>query len=839
MNTHISLDGRDRYYELLEHVGRFVMLRERLTPEEFFSLHETDVTDFLRKFNSLYEADVATKWKIFTGYDSVPVYRKIGREFYQEVWKERLAPKIRTNAVDQLLDLKRSFADFFELMRDVPALKTILGGDQVVRLKSRAKETDARISQIWKQAGKTIRLLERAAYQLSLLRHPNALDLSNMTRLNARVEEMKGFRELRKDLPDFRVARDAFRRAVCHAHRRQRVLRNERSLAHALPAARRHVWKLRYWQNVAAVAALLLDGRFAEAGRRVPVMATYFSRLPDLAKWFVGPEDVNNYSLVIRSYESLITRRDLSGAQALLGEWLERSKDLSDTGRYMRLKARKMTVDVLLAWAESKPAARRAVLDLMRLLESRRSFGSGEMYIRSVMQALVEGHIEYETALTRLSGVFVLEAAPPSDWGGYFDHRTEEERRFRFLPAFFYEWLVEPGGNEPAPDECLYVLLLYARCVAEFWCGVHSKRLVSGEVKTRLSRKVPGNFSQTDWDELLALLADLASVFDTEPSLRQLSETLQGSRATLSGAATESPDGQPSTTEELRAFIVDVICKTERYAFPEPVYLERKSAPDKGVMQVVLRRTRRAPPRQFNFYFVPRRGQVLREGGCYFLKPSFKRSEKVTGLEELVLHPLRPVSCYGEPGDDRVALLVEGAHDITVFESVLSRLNPHWRARVQIVEAGGVERIPLRSRDLAELFKHVIVVGDAVRAGRQLVDTRRMNPELVFELNPDLEGVHAEALRLTLAEFAPDLPLTKGEVEKVIADARAKKKATVDCLRDYQRRRDGSTHDLFYDLNRLKKRLAEPLGRKMVEVGPPEQVIVLVEAALRLGFGHP
>jgi hypothetical protein len=40
-------------------------------------------------------------------------------------------------------------------------------------------------------------------------------------------------------------------------------------------------------------------------------------------------------------------------------------------------------------------------------------------------------------------------------------------------------------------------------------------------------------------------------------------------------------------------------------------------------------------------------------------------------------------------------------------------------------------------------------------------------------------------------------------------------------------------------MNGLKKMLAEPLGRKMVEVGPSEQVVAPVAAALRLGFGHP
>jgi hypothetical protein len=834
MNNHISTNRRDDYYELLAHLGRFVMWRERLTAREFFSLYEAEVAEFIRKFHPLYESDLAGRRGQFSAHSSVPVYRKIARDFYREVWKERLTRKVHLKAVDELLDLKRSFGTFLELLRDAPALTTIVGGQHIARVRSRSKEIDARIFHISKQTDKAIRSLEQAAYELAWVPAPSALDLGHAARLNARAEEIGGYKELRKRLPDYGKARESFRRAARNAKRCERILSGAGDLNYSRSIARHFVWRLRYWQHVASAASFSLEGRFAEAGRRVPVMTVYATRLPGLPKWFVGPKDVSNHALVIRAYEALVTRRDLAGARALLDEWMGRSEDISATGRYMRLKVRKLAVDVLCLWPESRQAARQTTQDLMRLLESRRSFGRGELYIRSVLQALLEGHVDYDAALERVSSVFVLEATAPKEWGGYFDQRTEEEKHFRFLPAFFYEWLVEAGTEELTADELLYILLLYVRCVVEFWCSVHVKRLAVGKITVPLSRKPPKNFARTDWAELLALLEELASAFYTEPALRLLCEMLQNSRALLPA----SGEGRPTDLEQLRSFIVDVICKTERYAFPEPVYLDSQSATAEGGAQVRLRRTRRAL-RHFNISFMPRRGQQLLEGGCYFMKPGFKRSEKETSVEELVLYPLRPASCYGEPGSEWVALLVEGAYDFTVFEKVLSRFNPHWGARIQIFNAGGVQRFSLRTRDLADVFKHVIVVGDAVRAERELVDTRRVNRDLVFELNPDLEGADAAALRLTMAELAPDLSFTAGEIEEVIAEARLKKEATVKCLRNYQSRRDGPPHKIFYDMNGLKKMLAEPLGRKMVEVGPSEQVVAPVAAALRLGFGHP
>lgn len=804
---------------------RLETLRRGLPSQDFFLRHEDHIVDFLISFQDQ---------------TSHPTYRLLTQGLYFELWIRRLAQYTQrqwlvTATIEELLNGKQAFERFLGALDQLPILKRIIGDSRLSRHKSDAKLLEARISQRWKATKEAIRLFDEAAEEMEGIVNPTDMDLADAATRRAHGAEMRGFRCLRnRPAPDLEEAYRQFRTAARLAKRSCRLLRQTGASAFVQNGSIQHLCYLRYWQHVAAMGFLPLQSRFSRASRHVDMAFAYVTLLPTfpLQKKYLSPLDIKNQSIVIDAYESLIASRDLPKAQHLLADWLERSNDIEYTGRYARIQVRKYAVDILLAFKHGRSKPRRLAVELERLVESRRIFGNCELYIRQAIRSLLGGNIDSALALNQIASVFVLDASPPSGFE-YLDMRTDTEKSFSALPKFFWDWIVEVDSEDVVSEEVLYLFLLYVRTVAEYWCSVYQKRLRESRVSQTLTCPLPESFARTNWDDLLELISQLSEIFDTAPKIAELRDLVRKLISLLS-----AQHDNATSCDAFRTFVKEAICKTEQQVFPHPVLLCGYQMTEGGKANVTLKQLRRTSSDSFQVIFRPRHNQVLSTGSYYYLKPRYKRSERAVDHEDVVLYPMGPATCFGEPSHKKVAVLVEGSDDYVAFESILNRLNPHWVARIEIIDVGGASHFAHLSSDLlnAQAYDDLIIVGDVIGYDKKL-DQRHPRP-FIFTLDPDLEGVQPEALRLALQVIAPDLLFTSEEIINTVRQAKLDKQSTVACLKNYQKYRDSAQHAIFDFEESLKRELALLIPRKMIEIGLCEQMLSPVAMALKLGFGH-
>jgi hypothetical protein len=517
-----------------------------------------------------------------------------------------------------------------------------------------------------------------------------------------------------------------------------------------------------------------------------------------------------------------------------LAEWLSVSQSIRETGRYCRINVRAKAVAVLLTMRRDRSKARGAAVELERFIASRRSFGRGELYIRETIRALSNGHISEEAAIGQISTVFVLDSLPPLSFR-YLDLKTEVERRFNQLPEVFWDWLAEAEPDSPDMQEVMYVFLLYVRCTAEFWCGVYTKRVLEGRMQPDQELNIPIDFSTTNWKDLAALIREIARLFDQAPALPLLADYL-GVIIELWEQAISTPTSQVYTN--LRESILEAICKTEQTIFPHPIFIEEVTPSGRGRIAISFKRYWRCAERSSTVTFRPRLRQVVTIGTFYLLKPKYKRIERKEDTEDLVVYPLHSATSFGVPSIDPVVLLVEGRNDICGWRELLDSANPHWRARILIEEAGGANHLSHRYQDLKKVHAAVVVVADVVGTPLKVIEEIRKTNANVFLLNPDFEGADSEALVQALVEALPNVCFSTEEVDAVCLKAKQSVTATIRCLQQYQRQRDGQIHLSLQDGERVKALLAAPLARKARERSSISPFFPGLKRLLDLGFSN-
>jgi hypothetical protein len=797
------------------------------THQDFFFKFENDVVNFLIRFNNYY---------------SDYRYTSLVKGLYRKLWYNRLAQygkrkQLESMTFDELAYARRLFNRWFDLIKEVPCLMEVIGDPWYRRYKAIEKQLGARMAQKRSRPVETVKLLVEAAKELDQISKPNDLDRANIERLRARAEETLAFRCLRmRPVPDLQQALIKFGVALKYARRGQKFRTTVPQIAPD------YVWYLRYWLHLVAFQILCVKKRFWAAQRHIDSAVNCVSKLHHFPqqKWYVSLEDIRNQKIIINAYEAFVGEQDLAKTSELLQEWLERSKTIQTTGRYERLFLRKLAVDCLLAWKKGKDAAKNKTArdiarDLQQLLERKRQFGRGELYIQGVLKALLEGIIDFRTAINQIGSVFVLDTTAPIGFE-YVDQRSPEEKSFRLLPRFFWAWLFETEKPEnEVVEKAMYIFLLYVRCVAEFWSSVYQKQYNDSVVEIPLGCNIPENYAFTNWNDLLTILTHLAVIYKDEPKLSELCDSIYKLQKML--VPRMQSRGQTTDTTGLRDIIVQQILDTERNLFPHPVLLEAYEGRERGRIWCRLKRFWHALPEHFEVTFLPRRDQELVVGSYYFLKPSFKRSAREEDHEDMVLYPLHPSSCFGVPAQRSIILLVEGSNDISIFKVLLNHLNPHWAVRVQLEEAGGAAYLVRRYRDFRKEHRNIVTVADIVGTAEKDIIEIKKTCQYLFLMSPDFEGAQPEALSLALNEIAPDLYLTCEEVAKLISHGQGEV-ATLECIKKYQRERDFNLHLIFTDMSELKRSLTIPLAHKLIDTGMTAQVLNPLAAALSLGFGH-
>src|SRR5438477_4078310 len=380
--------------------------------QTFFIRHESRITDFLTRFPE--EGNTIA-------------YQQFARGTYKCVWKPRLTQFSRREwlveaTVQELVHAGQTYERFFQLLSELPALAKSVGPDWIARHKSNHLRLKALIAKGASRADVSIRLFRDAADQLTSISHPTVFDRANAQGNLSRAASMMGFKFLRKrPTPNLVAAYAEFGQAARLAKR------GEKLLHHGGQKASQYVWYLRYWQKVAAIGMLSLQKRYRAATRCIHMAAIYAEKLPTFPKqhWYVSPQDVKNQVLIVKAYEAICERVDLESAQQLLSQWVAVSDAVRNMGRYFRIEVRRKAIDILLASQKNAPTGELAA-NLERFIDTSRSLGRTELYIRDIVRGLSSGQIPYDAAVKQFVSVVVLDAQPPVSFR-YIDARTDRE----------------------------------------------------------------------------------------------------------------------------------------------------------------------------------------------------------------------------------------------------------------------------------------------------------------------------------------------------------------------------------------------------------------------------
>lgn len=800
-------------------------LYEKLKGPDSLLLHEMEVVDFLIRFK-----EQSSDWQ----------YRQLARRLFLKIWMKRLRRptprKWMIEAFDEELQhRKEQVSQFLKLAQQVPCWEEIVGLPWLHRHASEMHVLEATLAERRREGqDKVARLYDEAAEELERILAPTFHDLANIRGNRARAAEARGFKCLKRRPPDLEDASREFGAASREARRGMRLLRQA-----GVNVTPQYLWYLRYWKHVAKIGLLPMKEDFRGARRHVNMAYAYGSRLPTFPKekYYMSLEDIDNQRLVLDAYEQFMLNCDLPATQRLLEEWLQKSKAIQDTGRYLRLRVRKLTVAFFLSWkAEeskgAKPQAEQLLKHLFEYIGSSTRFGKGELFIRETVRSLLQGQIDYQKALDRIRSVFILDSIPPTGQV-YVDLRSAEEKTFQYLPGFFQTWLRESPQRKLNEDKVMQIFLYYARCVAEFWWGVYQKRWYEGRLDQSLSCDVPRSFAWTDWNDLLTVLTELARVFDTEPKLKEFCESIPIFQQSFLFKLREEREAMDVTS--LRNFVVSVICSTQKRIFPHPVCLKCFQTAERARIKCEVQHLWQLSQHS-EITLRPRLGPKLTAGSYYFLRPSFERIASPVARDETLYSALS----FGMPASNPIALLVEGTEDLAAFQVLLDRYNPHWKAQIFLDKAEGVARLARRYYDFKPLYDAVITVADVVREHHlyELEEIRRKDPDNTFELNPDFEGVHPEALRRALKRLSPRADFSSEEITKVIERASSEKRGTIRCLKANVKGRE-----LFgpggFSVEEMKRKLAIPLAEQMISLGLCDQIYAPLTRTFHLAFGCP
>ncbi len=328
-----------------------------------------------------------------------------------------------------------------------------MGQEWLSRRKAMAMRLQAHIYQREKKPSQAIGSFLRAAEMLEKLVNPDVADRTNALLNRALASETSAARCLRnRPAPDLRGAYEGFGVAAIYAKREERL--NRVSGKSANPRFR---WYLRYWQHVSAIGLFSLEADFSFACKHVDVAAKYAAKMPNFftQKWYVSIQDLQNQKFIVYACEAFIVSTDIQRAQQLLQKWLELGSDIQGTERFMRIKLRKLALDVLLGIQSKGNQSKQSAVELEKLVRSCRSFGLIEMHIMEVIRALMSSQIGFDTAASRIKQVFILDSPPPKGQV-YLDLTTESEKSFRQLPRLFQEWLQDYQDNS---EKVLYIFL--------------------------------------------------------------------------------------------------------------------------------------------------------------------------------------------------------------------------------------------------------------------------------------------------------------------------------------------------------------------------------------------
>ncbi len=295
-------------------------------------------------------------------------------------------------------------------------------------------------------------------------------------------------------------------------------------------------------------------------------------------------------------------------------------------------------------------------------------------------------------------------------------------------------------------------------------------------------------------------------------------------------------EGETGKLDGLQRFVVDAIVGTEKLLFPDAVRLETIEDCPEWVdrRSVVLRRMCDAGPDEFRRVFRPRDEQDLTQGQYYLLKPTYRRDTRRTRVEDLVLFPLwRPATAVGCLPQKSLAFLVEGVRNVPVFETLLTRFNPYWKARIEVHDKRGASNLGKAWENYRAAGGHAEILAILDADKTRIAAAIRARGGRAFVLSPDLEGVCPDALLLALRRVRPQLEWQLSDVSTIVAETRTKRKSTAKLIRDYEWGR-GQTDTP----ESLKKDLAPALGQQLLAVGSPDTVMDIIARAVKVGFGH-
>jgi hypothetical protein len=654
----------------------------------------------------------------FCDFTSDSRYRHFAATLFYEFWLPRL---IRHNRLlEGLADGRPAARDSVSvalntyeqfLKAQSPVWADVIGEDWMCRYQSSLAALEGELRSN-KKIPEAAERFERAARHLENMPNPNPLDRANAV----------GFRSTRSRLDGFKYsgqrgkeaaakALQAFCCAAKYARQRQWICSKS-----GLRANQERLDLMRYWQYLAGVKLCLLRDRFDAARRRLRLgvqCAEKLGYVPGERMWYESVPDLRNDCLVIDAYEHVF-QDDIEGARARLSVWLQTAGDVWESERRLCIFQLKVALDVLVfAKAGDNPARSHAFEQLGTLRKDPRT---NELIFFAIQ--FFQYYDDLDNTIAQVKSVMIPGSGPGST--PQMRRAAEEKDCFLRMPAVFW-WLCETENADELPkqEKMYYTLLLYVRCIGEFWSWIYKKRsstegdevdrypqdrlegapnnvtvglALGGEETNAVScdLECPAGFGLTNWTDLRKCLYQLADVFKSKES-KKLGMLY---RRTVRFEDDTLPDVRSGNLSmcNLADIIKSLIMDTQAELFPHVVWLDCY-ARERGRATVKVQRLWRGKSRELTLTRADAGPRTHEPGRYYFLSPKykFKPAERLPGK----LHPPGGSTCFGEPAAKPVLLLVEGETDVTVLEIIFDWYNPHWRASIKILDKKGAANVSI------------------------------------------------------------------------------------------------------------------------------------------------
>lgn len=814
---------------------------------------EKEIRDFFKKFDDFTSAS-----------------RYFARTLYHSFWRPRL--KQYNCLLERLGDGQvvararvvvaiKHYKDLLALTAEIPVWADVIGSIWMCRHRSSlaAFEGELRRSQRTPEA---VRGFERAAMELENIPEPSPFDRANAAGFQSTSSFLVGFQYL--GLSGITEATKAFR-AFCSAakYARQRQWICSES---GLRASQERLYRIRYWQYVAGIRLCALRHRFDAARKRLRLgiqCAEKLGYIPAERWWYESVDDLRNYCLVIDAYEHVIQRDHIEGARNRLLGWVASTDDVRSSWRRLCIYQLKVALDVLvLEKASDHRAASEAFEELEGLSEDLRVVGRNELFIFEAIRAFHKDISTLDNTVSLVKSA-IIPGSIPTRKPPQITVKAKEQDFFLRMPEVFW-WLFRME-KIPEIDGICYTLLLYVRCIAEYWSCIYKKRLAGGDGIDRYSRdrlksvssnveaalavrgedtdaassdlEFPRSFGFTNWSDLRGCLCQLAAEFNSKES-QKLSTLYLGVARFEDEILPEARSGKLAVSA-LAELVKSLIMGTQKNVFPH-VVRANCYAIDKGRATLKVQRLWRGIPRELTLTHAGPRTQE--PGRYYFLSPAYNKRKPAGLLAHVKLYPLGGSTCFGKPADKPALLLVEGSSDVMVFKAIFDRFNPHWKASIDILDRKGATNLYAAWENYCAAGAHskVFVVLDDLGGSSSAAKIQRaaeaqglgLSTKL---LSPDLEGIHPEALILALQEVRSELSLDETEIATLIKDIKTTKtKGTAKLICDLVWERSKGTQQ--ENENTLKNDLATALARHMLALGPVKSIEEIIGRVLGYAF---